>query len=71
MEVKFQWKATSVLVKMALVESFGIRIKLQFSPASGFYLTIPQTKKSLPEVFVNVIKKRKVIVCSTLEVVHI
>lgn len=53
-----------------------MQIKLQFSASGGFYLNMAQTqlKKNggtLPETFINVIKKKKVLQFTTMELVRV
>jgi DNA mismatch repair protein MSH4 len=53
------------------LEQYQIPIKTQFSSATGFYLsiTIEQLEgKQLPLIFINVKKRRKTLIFTTLEV---
>lgn len=53
-------------------ETYGLSIKLSFSALNGFYLTLQEsqvTKGNLPSEFINVVKKRKTLQFTTLELV--
>ncbi|RUP52200.1 hypothetical protein BC936DRAFT_137735 [Jimgerdemannia flammicorona] len=56
------------------IESTGIQIKLQFNPASGFHLTTStdqlNDQSELPLIFINVVRKRKTLTFTTLELVR-
>lgn len=67
-------KFTSVLT--GNTETTSLNIKLQFSPSKGFYLTLPAdeikgTQASLPDIFTNVVKKKKHYCFVTLELVSL
>ncbi|KAI8145098.1 muts protein 4 [Fennellomyces sp. T-0311] len=54
-------------------ESTGLNIKLQFSAAKGFYLSLPTDQisdNSLPPIFINVVKKKKQYTFTTLELLQ-
>ncbi|KAI9493031.1 DNA mismatch repair protein Msh4 [Zychaea mexicana] len=55
-------------------ESSGLNIKLQFNAPKGFYLSLPadQLEEStiLPQVFINVVKKKKQYTFTTLELLQ-
>ncbi|RUS27664.1 hypothetical protein BC938DRAFT_482923 [Jimgerdemannia flammicorona] len=56
------------------IESTGIQIKLQFNPASGFHLTTStdqlNDQSELPLIFINVVRKRKTLTFTTLELIQ-
>ncbi|KAJ1972833.1 MutS protein msh4 [Dimargaris verticillata] len=57
-----------------LVEAHALTLKLQFKAATGFYLTIPfdqVTPNGLPVLFINVIRKKRHLHFTTLEIVKL
>lgn len=56
-------------------ESTGLPIKLKFAAGKGFYLTLPADKYknggALPEMFINMVKKKKQLCFSTIELVRL
>ena len=53
-------------------ESYGLQMKLQFNVSNGFYITMVRAAEEecdLPTEFINVIKKKKTIRCTTVVLV--
>ncbi|OBZ86475.1 MutS 4 [Choanephora cucurbitarum] len=50
-------------------ESYGLQMKLQFNASNGFYITMVRAAEEecdLPTEFINVIKKKKTVQCTTV-----
>jgi DNA mismatch repair protein MSH4 len=60
-----------ILHLCSALETFGLKLKLQFDNDRAFYLDLPADKTitDLPAVFINVLKKKKSISFTTLELV--
>lgn len=54
-------------------ETYGLKMKLEFSAPNGFFIGMPRSQladgKGLPSVFINVIKKKKNLQFTSLELV--
>ena len=50
-----------------------LALSLKFSPSAGFYLsfTTATSTSHIPPLFVNVVKKKNRVTCSTLELVNV
>ncbi|KKK23496.1 DNA mismatch repair protein [Aspergillus ochraceoroseus] len=54
-----------------LSEAHNISLDLKYDPARQYYITLPITETSLPEVFVNIYRKRNRIECQTLDLIKL
>jgi hypothetical protein len=60
---------------MSYNEEYGLNMKLEFNATNGYYIIMPISKlsdgKELPNEFINAIRKKKTIQCTSMELVHI
>ncbi|KAL4797385.1 muts domain V-domain-containing protein [Aspergillus venezuelensis] len=55
-----------------LSESHDLRLDLKYDPARQYYITLPATEaRPLPEVFINVYRKKNRIECQTLDLIKL